>query len=250
MRVIIVEDESTAVLKLEKLLKDADPSIEITGKPGSVKDTVTWLRDNPAPDLGFFDIQLSDDISFRIFDQSEINFPVVFVTAYDDYLLKAFEYNSVHYILKPVNAEKIRQALQKVKKLEKLFTNSGLRNILSENRPGQGYKSRLVVRKGIDYAPIDIQDIAYIFSQHKISFVRNKEKAIYILDQTLTDLELELDPALFFRANRQYIIHIDAIALFRSVENGKIKLELNPSPGEDVIVSKENAVAFRKWITK
>ncbi len=249
MKVIIVEDESTAVLKLEKLLKDADPSIQITGRTVSVKDTVTWLRDNPAPDLGFFDIQLSDDISFRIFDKHEINFPVVFVTAYDDYLLKAFEYNSVHYILKPVNAEKIRQALEKVRKLGKHFVNSGLRDILSENRPGYAYKSRLVVRKGIEFAPIEIKDIAYIYSLHKISFARLKEKEIYILDQTLSDLVPDLDPAMFLRVNRQYIVNIDAITRFKPIEHGKIKIELDPSPDEDVIISKENAAAFRKWIS-
>jgi DNA-binding LytR/AlgR family response regulator len=247
MRVIIVEDEKLAVHKLESLLIRMDPSIEILARLESVKETVRWLKNNPKPHLGFFDIQLSDASSFEIFKQVDIFFPVIFITAYDDYLIDAFEYNSIHYILKPVTGEKINQALNKVKLLKDHYLTTGVSEFLSAYN-NSAYKSRLVVRKGIDYTPIETKEIAYVFTEHKISFLRDRHNQTFILDESLSDLVSKLDPKKFFRANRQYLIHVDAIKKFTSLEQSKILLELDPPSKEDVIVSKENAVLFRKWI--
>lgn len=248
MRVIIVEDEATATRKLEALLKKVDVPIAVLATLESVKDTIGWLKTNTAPDIGFFDIQLADDTCFEIFEQCDVDFPVVFITAYDDYLLQAFEHNSIHYLLKPLNEEKLRQALQKVRQMEKHFILTRFRNFLSEKTDAVKYKTRLIVRKGMDYAPVDTGDIAFIFTRHKISFMQDRQGETYMADLPLRELEKQLDPARFFRANRQYIVCIDAIKRFKSVEQGKLLLELEPKPRENVIIGKENAVAFRRWL--
>lgn len=248
MKLIIVEDEEMAVRRLKALLHTIDPSIQILATLESVRETIRWIRKNPVPDLGFFDIQLSDDISFEIFKECDVNFPVVFITAYDDYLLQSFEYNSIHYLLKPVTQEKISQVIDKLKRLESHFVNSGILNYLSNKDHYPIYKNRLVVKKGMDFAPLGVDQIAYFFTEHKICFVRDYQSDTYTLDESLSELESILDPTLFFRANRQYIIHISAIKKYTSLENSRIRLELDPPPKEEVIIGKENGSLFRKWV--
>lgn len=248
MKAIIVEDEVTAIRKLEQLLKKTNPDIEVVARLESVKETVKWIKTNEAPDIGFFDIQLSDATSFDVFEQCDVKFPVIFVTAYDDYLLRAFELNSVHYLLKPISAEKVNHALQKVKNLKEHFIGSSIRDLFNEpSRNGQ-FRQRLIVRKGMDSVPMNIEEIAYVFTEHKMSFAKAKEGDIYMVDKPLSEIEKELDPTKFFRANRQYLVNIDAITRFRSIEHSKVALELEPKPKEAVVIGKENAVAFRKWV--
>lgn len=247
MRVILAEDEITASRKLANLLLRAEPSIDIVAFPESVKAAVDWLQHHTAPDLAFFDIRLSDALSFEIFDQCRIDFPVIFVTAYDDYLLKAFDYNAIHYLLKPVTEEKLKKALQKVKQLETHFM-SGVGQFLKELKINAGSRDRVLVHKGAYLVPLEASLIAYVFTEHKISFVRSGDGELYVADQTLTELEDRLDPVLFFRANRQYLVNRDFIIKFKSIEQSKILLELKPSTRQEIIIGKENAVGFRKWI--
>ncbi len=248
MQILIVEDEDIAVHKLTDLLQLINRNHNIVAILDSVSETVKWIKDNPDPDLGFFDIQLSDDISFEIFKECDVHFPVVFLTAYDDYLLQSFEHNSIFYLLKPVTEEKIRHVFDKLKLLEHHFVNKGIQNFLAEKNRKQTYKTRLIVNKGLDFTPLETDKIAYIFTDHKISFVRDITDQTYRIDLSLSELEKQLDPNVFFRANRQYIIHLHAIQYFRSEKNGKIKLDLLPQSKEDVIIGKENAVDFRRWI--
>lgn len=242
MNIIIVEDEVTATRKLETLLKRIKPEIEVLARLESVKETVSWIKQNKPPNLAFFDIQLADDVSFEIFKQVEVTFPVIFVTAYDNYLLQAFEQNTIHYLLKPITEDKVRVGLEKLDRVAELF---GSFNI-PENTDNT--KDRLLVRKGVNFIPIDTNRISYIFSEHKISFAKDNEGTIYMLDQSLSELEKMLDPKRFFRANRQYLVNLQSIKKFRSIEQSKIKLDLNPPTKEDVIIGKENAGMFRKWI--
>lgn len=246
MKALILEDEATATRKLIELLGSVDPHIEIVGTCESVEAAATWIAGNAPPDVGFFDIQLSDATSFEVFERCEVRFPVVFVTAYDNYLLKAFDHNSIHYLLKPVTADKVTQALTKLRNLERHFMTTAVRNFLSQE--AQPYQSRLIVRKGLDHAPIDVNDIAYCFTEHKLSFVRHRDGSIFMIDAPLSDLEKRLDPKQFFRANRQYLVRLGAIRRFRSVDQSKISLELTPAPDTEVVIGKEAAVRFRKWI--
>lgn len=247
MRVILAEDEITASRKLANLLLRADPSIEIVASPESVKAAVDWLQNHAPPDLAFFDIRLSDALSFEIFDHCRIDFPVIFVTAHDDYLLEAFDHNAVHYLLKPVTEEKLKNALLKFKQLETHFM-SGASQFLKEQKINTGPRDRVLVHKGAYLVPLEASGIAYVFTEHKISFVRSGNGELYVADQTLTELEDRLDPLLFFRANRQYLVNRDFIIKFKSIEQSKILLELNPPTRQEVIIGKENAVGFRKWI--
>ena len=242
MKVLIAEDEITATKKLEALLKRVKPGIEILAKLESVKETVSWIRQNQKPNVAFFDIQLADDISFEIFKQCDVTFPVIFVTAYDNYLLQAFEQNTIHYLLKPITEEKVREGLEKLDRVAEHFG--------SFNKPEntKDSKDKLLVRKGMNFVPLDTNKISYIFSEHKISFAKDNQGVIYLIDQSLTDLEKMLDPKRFFRANRQYLVNLQAIDKYKSIEQSKIKLDLKPSAKEDVIIGKENAGLFRKWI--
>lgn len=247
MKIIIVEDEIIARQKLEGLLNGIASDIEILAHLESVEETVKWIRDNASPDIAFFDIQLSDASCFEIFERIQVNFPVIFLTAYDDYVMKAFDHNAIHYILKPATKTKVAEALKKVSRFRDHFVHLGIQNLPGE-KDKKNYTERLVVRKGLDAVPLPIDAIAYFFSEHKISFAKTSEGISYMVDEPLIELERKLNPSSFFRVNRQYLVNINAIKNFRSNEQSKIVLELEPPVNDEVIISKENAGNFRKWI--
>lgn len=246
MRVILIEDELPARAKLQEMLKAIDPSIEVIAMLGSVKETLTWLRQNPQPDLAFVDIQLSDDHSFEIFKQYPIQFPIIFTTAYDKYLLTSFDYNSIDYLLKPVTEDRLRKSLQKVKSLEQHFVQGNLQKILDHIKTPA--PNRILGKKGTEFIALNMDDIAYFFTEHKIVFAKDFNDRQLIVDKTISDLEATVDPQKFFRLNRKYLSSMAAIEKFRP-DNGKIKIQLKPDPKEEVFVSKETAPGFRGWIS-
>lgn len=245
MKVIIIEDELPARAKLEAMLKVIDHSIEVVAKTGSVKDTLQWLQNNAEPDLAFVDIQLSDDHSFQIFRKHPVKFPVVFTTAFDKYLLESFEFNSVDYLLKPITEDKLRRSLEKVKNLQAHFLQGNLLKIL--NHIQSPAKGRILAKRGTEFIALNLDDIAYFFTEHKIVFARDYTGRQLIVDKTLSDLEALVDSNQFFRLNRKYLSALNAIEKFKP-DNGKIKVCLKPDSKEDVFVSKETAPAFREWI--
>lgn len=245
MKAIIIEDELPAQAKLHEMIEMVDPSISIVAVIGSVKDTIDWLAKNPSPDLAFVDIQLSDDHSFEIFKQHPVNFPIIFTTAYDKYLLESFEFNAIDYLLKPITEERLRKSLEKVKSLESHFVQGNLLKILDHIRSDK--PNRIVGKKGTEFIVLDISDIAYFFTEHKIVFATDHNGRKIIVNKTIAELETQLDPSTFFRLNRKYICSMGAIEKFKSY-NGKINVSLKPSTSEDVFVSKETAPAFRDWI--
>ncbi len=247
MKVLIIEDEATAVDKLLAMLRGLDASIEIVGTTESVKDSVNWLNSNPSPDLAFVDIQLSDNSSFEIFKQYDVKFPVIFTTAYDNYILQSFEYNSLDYLLKPIQMDRLKKALDKVKKLETHFWQYKFNELFEQSTSRPQKKQRYVVKKGVDFVSVNVSDIAYIFTEYRVVFLKDREGNKYIIDKTLTDLQEELDQTQFFRANRKFLINIEAVQKFKS-DNGKIVMDLIPEIKEEVVVSKENAPNFRSWI--
>ena len=247
MNVIIIEDELPARAKLEAMLKILNPDIRIVAQLGSVKDTVRWLAQNNQPDLAFVDIQLSDDHSFEIFRQHPVHFPLIFTTAYDKYLLDSFEFNLIDYLLKPITEEKLKRALEKAKTLEQHFVQANFEKLMDTLQQPEKPKERLLVRKGSEYISIPLDDVAYIFSEHKVSFLRDRSGSQFMLDKNLGELESELNLKKFFRLNRKFIAHIQAIEKFKS-DNGKIRVFLKPDVKEEVHVSKETAPEFRKWM--
>jgi DNA-binding LytR/AlgR family response regulator len=250
MRILIIEDEKPAVEHLIECLNNLDETIKIIASTGSVKESVAWLQENPMPDLILMDIQLSDGLSFNIFSNSKIECPVIFITAYDKYLSEAFEYNSIDYLLKPIDEVKLGAAIKKYKSLQNYFVNnySSLFEYLNNQNKK---KSRIIVRKGLEFQTIKIEDIAYFFTEHKIVFLVDKNNKKFLSENnTLSELEEELDGNLFFRANRKYIVNANYINRFKPVDKSKINVELSVPVNEEIIVSQENAASFRKWINE
>lgn len=245
MKVLIIEDELLAQAKLESMLLALDPSIMIVGKLSSVKDSIAWLSTNPQPDVAFVDIQLSDDHSFEIFRRHPAQFPVVFTTAFDKYLLESFEFNSIDYLLKPITEEKLRRSLTKLKKLEQHFLYGNMMKLIQQTQSQQ--KERIIARKGTEFIALTFDEIAFFFTEHRIVFVKDFSGHQYIIDKNLAELENDLDKKRFFRINRKFVASIDAIEKFKP-DNGKIRVFLKPEMKEEVHVSKETAPEFRKWI--
>ena len=209
MKVLIVEDEAPAFRRLEKILLEIDQSIEILEVLDSVEDTVKWVKNHEQPDLALFDIQISDGISFQIFDQVEIKCPVIFTTAFDEYLLKAFKVNSIDYLLKPIKKEDLEGALEKYRNLRVNFSQNGIdmSALLSQiSFTDTKYKSRFLVKQGDKMLAIRTDDIVCFQSKHGVVHINTKNEKTYLSDFTLDDLINQLDPRLFYRANRQFIV--------------------------------------------
>ena len=245
MKVIIIEDELLAQAKLEAMLNSLDKSIEVLAKINSVQDALRWISTHPSPDLAFVDIQLSDDHSFEIFKKLPVNFPVIFTTAYDKYLLESFEFNSVDYLLKPITEEKLKRSLEKVKKLEYHFLQANILKLMDHAKPAA--KERMVAKKGNEFIALDLDDVAYFYTEHKIVFVKDFAGRQLIVDKNLGDLESTLDKRRFFRLNRKFIAQLKAIERFKP-DKGKIRIYLKPEMKEEIHVSKETAPEFRAWI--
>lgn len=245
MKVIIIEDELPARAKLESMLRALNTSIRVVAQLGSVKESLEWLRTNPEPELAFVDIRLSDDHSFEIFKKHPVKFPVIFTTAYDKYLLESFEFNAIDYLLKPITEEKLKRSLEKVQKLEQHFLQGNILKLIQQQAAPS--KSRIVARKGTEFIAIDLEEVAYFFTEHKIVFVRDLQGRQMIVDKNLGELESDLDKEKFFRINRKFIASIKAIERFKP-DNGKIQVFLKPEMKEEIHVSKETAPEFREWI--
>lgn len=249
MTVIIVEDEKPAAEKLVKSLASIDPSIQVAAVLPSVKDTISWLHQNPVPELILMDIELTDGLSFRVFEKVSINCPVIFVTAYDEYWQEAFEHNSIDYLLKPVKQEKLEAALRKYDKVKQYFA-ANYQNLINwpTTNPSGTFKKRFLVKRGTDYQSIRTDDIAYFYAAHKLVCMVDHKGQKFILDQSLSDIEGQLDPAMFYRVNRKYLLNMGAIKRIKSYPKSKLLLEVEPPLHEEVIISQENVSAFKAWM--
>lgn len=252
MKVLIVEDEAPAFRRLEKILLEIDPSIEIVEVFDSVEETVGYLKNHASPDVAFLDIQISDGISFQLFDQVDVKCPVIFTTAYDEYMLKAFKVNSIDYLLKPIKKEELEAAIVKYKKLhvpDSTAEVKSLSNIISEIKLGaKSYKSRFLVKQGDKMLAIKSIDIICFQSKHGVVHIITKHQKSYLSDFTLDELMSQLDPGAFYRANRQFIIHIEFIRAIHKYFKNKLIVELDYFDKEQIIVSTEKASAFKIWI--
>jgi two-component system, LytTR family, response regulator len=249
MKVIIIEDEKPAAEKLLKAIQKTDASVEVSAILTNVKDTVEWLQQNPMPDLLFMDIQLSDGLSFKIFEKINISSPVIFCTAFDEYWQEAFEHNSIDYLLKPVKQEKLETAINKYDKLKQHFA-AGFQQLQQwQQQPaGNGYKKRFLVKRGTDYISVKTEDIAYFYAAHKLVCMVDNRGQKFILDQSLADIEKQLDPVQFYRVNRKYLIQLTAIKKIKTYPKSKLQLEVEPAINEDIVISQENVSAFKEWM--
>ncbi|MEM6263518.1 MAG: LytTR family DNA-binding domain-containing protein [Bacteroidota bacterium] len=248
-RVLIVEDEHLAVKRLQRLITRLDDSLEVVQVIDSVKNAVTWLQENE-PDLIFMDIHLADGNSFAIFDEVEVNAPIIFSTAYDQYAIRAFKHNSIDYLLKPIDKDELEHSLQKFreKQLNGSFDLSKLADALKGRK--EGYQKRFMVTSGEKIKSIKVEEVAYFFGQQKYVFLITKDNRRHIVDYTLGKLEDLLDPDEFFRINRQFIISYDAIENMYAYSKSRIKVELAPTAEIDAIVSIDKSRRFKDWLNR
>ena len=250
MRILIVEDEILLAKELRKMLLSIESSAQICGTTESVEETVQWLKQNNPPDLVMMDIELADGQSFDIFKQVQLDVPVIFTTAYDEFAIKAFKVNSIDYLLKPIKESDLEAAIQKFKKRKEHEPVSILELIKKidqlSNQPG--YRSRFLIKQGQKMVSIDVSDVAYFYSENKCTFIRTFQNQKYLVDLTLDEMEKELAPQQFFRANRQYILAGKSVVSIHTWFNQKLKAEVNPSTDEHVIISRDKANAFKAWM--
>lgn len=255
MNVLIIEDEPFAQQELIRLLRLCDGSIRVLDRIDSVEESIRWLQSHPWPDLIFMDIQLSDGISFEIFNELEMQAPVIFTTAYDEYAIRAFKVNSLDYLLKPIEEADLKKSLGKYQKLREMFREKG--SYLSQNQVEDllqlykpSFKSRLVSKMGSQILHLSVAEIAYLYSEDKITFVIMTNGKRYMLGYTLDQLERMLDPAAFYRLNRKYMAHVQAIDAIHKHFNSRLKVTLKPPVTDDILISRARVASFLEWLER
>jgi DNA-binding LytR/AlgR family response regulator len=246
MTILVLEDEAPARAWLTQVLARHRPGAAITAL-ASVADALAWLAGHPAPELIVADIQLADGLSLEIFEHAQPGCPVIFTTAYDEYLIDAMQRDGIAYLLKPLREDDVAGALAKYDRLESHFTARvrGLREAIE--RPRTGAPRRLVARRRDGFVVLSLDDIAYFVVVDKLVEVVARDGRRFDVDQTLGELERDLAGEVF-RVNRQYLVHAAAIAGFRPFVKGKLLVELAPATADEVVVSQENAARFRAWL--
>jgi DNA-binding LytR/AlgR family response regulator len=252
MNVIIIEDEPHAARRLETLLGELMPQAIIIARIDSVKKAVEFFSAGETPDLAIMDIQLSDGISFDIFSQCKVACPIIFTTAYDEYAMKAFKVNSVDYILKPVDKDEFAQAIGKFQTMKhKHDSQDVMANIQEAVRMlTKKYKTRFVIKVGEHLRTIELKNVLYFYSQEKTTFCSTDDGRNHILDYTLEELEEMVDPAVFFRINRKYLVSSHSFNDIIHYTNSRLKLVLKNSSDGDVVVAREKVQEFKSWLDR
>ncbi|MGB5236268.1 MAG: LytTR family DNA-binding domain-containing protein [Flavobacteriaceae bacterium] len=250
MNVLIIEDEKPAARRLSRLL--SEQGVEVATMLHSVEESVDWFQQNPHPDLIFLDIQLSDGLSFEIFDIIEVNSAIIFTTAYDEYALQAFKLNSIDYLLKPIDSEELEQALAQYRNLNQPKKNLSLDfddiKKLLVNPLEREFKKRFTARVGQHIKIINAEDIECFYSENKGTYASTTEGRNYLLDNTLEQLENELEPEIFFRVSRKFYVNIKHIKDIISYTNSRLKIVLNRFTEQEIIVSRERVRDFKLWL--
>ena len=273
MTILLLEDEYPAAERLQRLLAQAAPEAQVLAVLDTVAGALAWLASNPAPDLILSDIQLADGLSLEIWEQAVVPSPVIFTTAFDAYAIRAFQANSVAYLLKPVKLAELQAALAKLRQWPNAALNEELRMRNEElssaanspffvpnssmnlerlldalPRPGRPYKARFLVRQGEQLLPLPVAEVAWFLSRNETVTLVAADGRRFVLDYTLEQLESLLDPAQFFRLNRQLIAQLPAVRRLHPHFGGKLLVELHPAPAEEVLVSREKASAVKAWL--
>ncbi|WP_353779410.1 LytTR family transcriptional regulator DNA-binding domain-containing protein [Winogradskyella sp. 3972H.M.0a.05] len=250
MNVIIIEDEKPSARRLQRMLQRLEINTEVMLH--SVEESLEWFQNNEHPDLIFLDIQLSDGLSFEIFEHVEVKSAIIFTTAYDEYALQAFKLNSIDYLLKPIDEDDLAKAVSKYqerlpKEQSVTLDFNDIKKLLV-NPIEREYKKRFSVKVGQHLKLINIDDIECFFSENKGTYLHTNEGRNYLLDTTLEQLEDELEPHTFFRINRKFFININAIRDIISYTNSRLQIKLNSYKEQDVIVARERVKDFKAWL--
>ncbi len=250
MHVIIIEDEKPAARRLARLLAELD--VEVSTLLHSVEESIQWFQNNEHPDLIFLDIQLSDGLSFEIFDAVEVDSAIIFTTAYDEYALQAFKLNSIDYLLKPIDDEELEAAIKQYRNLSKKERNISLdfediKKLLT-NPLERDYKKRFTAKVGQHIKLINAEDIECFYSENKGTYAATTEGRTYLLDTTLEHLEEELAPETFFRVSRKFYVNIRHIQDIVAYTNSRLKVKLKRYKEQEIIVSRERVRDFKLWL--
>lgn len=251
MNYIIIEDERLSAERLAGMINRMFPDFVLVKTIDSVKSAVKWLSNNEQPALGFFDIQLADGLSFEIFEQIQLQFPVIFTTAFNEYAIRAFKVNSIDYLLKPIDEVELKASIQKFR--SGLSKPAGLENeaiAKTLQMLSNTYKSRFLVKVGEHLRMVNVDEIALFISMEKSIYLRTYNGRDFGIDFTLEQIEGLVDPKKFFRVNRKFIVDIKAIQDIISYSNSRLKLKLAVATDEDVIVSRERVSEFKEWLEK
>jgi DNA-binding LytR/AlgR family response regulator len=255
MTAVIIEDEYPAVERLLKLLAKADARIQVVATLESVAASRRWFASNPPPDLIFSDIQLSDGLSFEVFESVSIQSLVIFTTSYDEYAIKAFKLKSVDYLLKPVKLIELQAAIAKYWEMSQRTVASdfalrleSLLDQLPTQATGRRFKHRFLVKQQEQLVPVPVGEVAYFFTGNEMVCLVRQDGKQFLIGHTLEELEKVLDPARFFRINRQFLANLGAISKIHTHFNGKLMIDLRPAPTEEVLVSREKAQVFKEWL--
>lgn len=260
MKVLIIEDEDLAVKKLQKTLLSVDESAEVVGITDSIRGSVEWLENNPAPDLILMDIELADGQSFEIFDKTEVKSTVIFTTSYDEFALKAFKVNSVDYLLKPIQKGDLEQALEKLKKVKAMYSSpaepspalnveSLVRELQQKLQPRE-FRKRFLVKHAQKLVSVDVTEIAYFYSDGRLNFFKTLDNKKFVVDYTMDELEEMLDPNKYFRISRSFYVSIECIDQIHDYFGNRLLLHLKPAVDKEAIVSREKVTDFKKWMGK
>ncbi len=254
MAFLIIEDESVAAKQLQRLLLEAEPTANILPVIQSIEESVEFFQQNPAPDLVFMDIHLADGSAFRIFDQVKIESPIIFTTAYDQYALQAFQVNSIDYLLKPINSTDLRRALDKYRRLSSPQSAQSDANISRffemMKQQSRQYKSYFLIPIADKLVPLAVADIAYIYLDNKVAYIVTFDGATHAIDKPLDALVEQLNPSLFYRANRQIVVAHKAITDISFWLLGKLKLNLCVPTPESIVIPKAKVSDFKAWYSK
>jgi two-component system, LytTR family, response regulator len=249
MKVVIIEDEIPAAKKLKKMLHNFSMEIEIVKELASIQQSLFWFQNNQLPDLIFMDIELSDGLSFDLIEKVNISCPIIFITAFDEYWQEAFEHNSIDYLLKPLKKERLEIALNKFDEIRNYFT-SRYQNLLAYQNGDKQFKDRFLVKRGREFVSIKCDDIAFFYATHKLVCLVEKAGSKYILDNSLAEIEKQIDRNSFFRINRKYLVHINSIKKIVALPKSKLLIKVIPVPPEELMISAENSSQFKNWMSK
>ena len=254
LKVLIIEDEIPAQRLLKETLEEINFETEVVDCLNGIKSAVEWFQKNPHPEIVLLDIQLSDGLSFEIFKQVKIESMIIFTTAYDEYAMQAFKVNSLDYLLKPIEKDELQAAFEKHMQYNKQFIQEKNSNIdfselasLIKNEKSE-YRKRFLIQSNESFFHLPIEEIALFYSMQGITFAVTFEKREYPINFSLENLKEQINPEVFFKVNRQIIINFESIKRVHSYFNGKLKLETHPSHSEDIVIGKDKAADFKRWL--
>ena len=254
LKVLIIEDEIPAQRLLKETLQEIDIETEVLACVNRIEAAVMWFQNNQHPEIVLLDIQLSDGLSFEIFKKVKIESMIIFTTAYDEYAMQAFKVNSLDYLLKPIEKDELQAAFEKHMQYNKQFIQEKNSNIdfselasLIKNEKSE-YRKRFLIQSNESFFHLPIEEIALFYSMQGITFAVTFEKREYPINFSLENLKEQINPEVFFKVNRQIIINFESIKRVHSYFNGKLKLETHPSHSEDIVIGKDKAAAFKRWL--